>query len=63
MNPDQASLEGNFDSIFNHTLKYAKEFKESNNLVFKIGDNVSIKNENKTDKMDDEFKLLGTIIE
>ncbi|KRH94226.1 putative transposable element [Pseudoloma neurophilia] len=62
MSPNQALLPKNYDKVLQNSLKYAKEFKEGTFHEFNIGDSVIIKNENKNDKMDDEYKQIGKVI-
>lgn len=53
----------NWNEVRKHTEKYIKEFETKQSPVFTVGQIVLIKNENKQNKMDDEYKEMGEIIQ
>ncbi|KRH93910.1 hypothetical protein M153_4910001346, partial [Pseudoloma neurophilia] len=53
----------NKDKVLINTAIYMKEFKYKQIKRFKIGDAVLIRNENKLNKIDNEFKERGSISE
>ena len=49
--------------VIRNSKKYESEFKQREWAKFHIGDKILIKNESKKNKMDDEFKEDGIIVE
>lgn len=64
MSPNDAMNPLNWERVAEHTLKYSKEFLKGSKVVTKFndGEKVLIRNEFKTNKMDDEFRETGTIV-
>ncbi|KRH92724.1 hypothetical protein M153_32390001506 [Pseudoloma neurophilia] len=56
-------LSENHDMVYSHSKKYAREFKDSFNQQFSIGEKVYIRNDHKNNKMDKEFDTFGTVID
>ncbi|KRH91851.1 putative LTR transposable element, partial [Pseudoloma neurophilia] len=61
MSPNEAVKPENREIVLENSEKYRKEFKERKIERFNEGDAVLIRNENKKNKMDDEFKVEGKI--
>lgn len=65
MSPKNAIMRENWDVVRNNVDKYKNEFKKYNKIrtTFQIGDEVLIRNEMKTKKMDEAFKEFGEVLE
>lgn len=64
MTPLEASITANYPRVKQNEIKYKKEFKQSKRKTREllVGEIVYIRNENKPNKMDNEFKEKGTIL-
>ena len=62
MAPIEAMSRENRVKVLKYADKYSKEFKQRKIRQFDIGDQVYIRNETKANKMDEEYKMKGTII-
>ena len=56
-------MKENHSKLLEHSKKYAAEFQKREWNKFNIGDKVLMKNELKLNKMDDEYKEEGIVIE
>lgn len=61
MSPKEAMKGENREGLLERQEKYKNEFKEKKLRKYEIGSKVLIKNEQKKDKMDDEFRESGEI--
>ena len=61
--PNLAAMKENHSEVLEHSKKYAAEFQKREWNKFNIGDKVLMKNELKLNKMDDEYKEEGIVIE
>ena len=62
MAPNEAVKPENREKVLENSGKYKKEFKEKLIEGFDQGEALLIRNENKKNKMDDEFKVEGKIV-
>ena len=63
MTPNEAQLAENKGKVLRKSEIYRKEFKEKTFIKYKKGEEVIVRNELKGNKMDDEYKEIGTIEE
>lgn len=64
MTPEEALIESNREKVLLNSEKYKREFKRNRRRLqnFKDGQKVLIKNENKSNKMEDTFKENGIVL-